>query len=383
MSSFSEHLKNKNKFDKNTVHHIGIFEGEGVGQELIPLTVKLLETLKNNSKRKIQLSYGDEIGSLAKKKYGVSLTQSNIDFIKSIFKKKGAVFCGPGGERFVYKLRKKFNLFCKFTPLQPFPSIHSAGTVKKEATDNVDIIAVRENMGGVYQGTTTSKITKKDGLTICHRFSYSEKQVTDIIEVAAKLAKKRLKLLHLVTKPGGVDGISQLWFNVAKKICAKEKVKLIHLEIDNSVYQLIANPKQFNVIVSPNMMGDILADCGSLLLRSRGLSYSCNFDQKGNGVYQTGHGAAYDIAGKNIVNPIGQFLSLGAMLKESFSWPMADELITQSIKMTLDQGFRTFDIHSKNSKKVSTTEFTKQTIKNLLLLINKSDKKSARSFYNS
>ena len=115
-------------------------------------------------------------------------------------------------------------------------------------------------------------------------------------------------------------------------------IALAELEIDNAVFQLIANPGQFDVVLSPNMFGDVLADCAALLLASRGLSYSGNFNDAGNAVYQTGHGAARDIAGKDVANPIGQILSLGMMLRESFCWPEADAALRQAVRETLKPG---------------------------------------------
>ncbi len=136
-------------------------------------------------------------------------------------------------------------------------------------------------------------------------------------------------------------------------------------EIDNAVYQLIANPGQFDVLVSPNMFGDVLADCASILLASRGLSYSGNFNDAGNGVFQTGHGAARDIAGMGIVNPIGQILTLGMMLRESFDWPEADAALRSAIRATLRDGKRTIEIATPGCEILGTAEFGAQVAYNL------------------
>ena len=120
--------------------------------------------------------------------------------------------------------------------------------------------------------------------------------------------------------------------------------------IDNATYQLIANARQFDVIVSPNMFGDVLADCGALLLGSRGMSFSGNFSAKGYAVYQTGHGAAHDIAGADVANPIGQINSLSMLLRESFAWPEAAKALETAVTTTLAQGYRTRDIATHDSK---------------------------------
>jgi 3-isopropylmalate dehydrogenase len=135
------------------------------------------------------------------------------------------------------------------------------------------------------------------------------------------------------------------------------------------VFQLIANPAQFDVVLSPNMFGDVLADCAALLLASRGLSYSGNFNDGGNAVYQTGHGAARDIAGKDVANPIGQILSLGMMLRESFCWPEADAALRQSVRETLRQGHCTGDIAMPGHQAVGTAEFGRRVQANLERLL--------------
>ncbi|MEP7316183.1 MAG: isocitrate/isopropylmalate family dehydrogenase, partial [Sphingomicrobium sp.] len=183
--------------------------------------------------------------------------------------------------------------------------------------------------------------------------------------VSMRLAKSRRNQVHVVLKPGGIPSISLLWRTCAEEMAADAGVALSELEIDNAVYQLIANPGQFDVLVSPNMFGDVLADCGSLLLASRGLSFSGNFNDRGNGVYQTGHGAARDIAGKDVANPIGQILSLGMMLRESFCWPEADAALRCAVRMTLAGGIATGDIAAAGSRIVGTRAFGAKVRANL------------------
>ena len=178
-----------------------------------------------------------------------------------------------------------------------------------------------------------------------------------ILGVAIRLAAARSGRVHVVLKPGGVPTISDLWRRCATDMAESAGVELFEQEIDNAVYQLIANPGQFDVLVSPNMFGDVLADCGSLLLASRGLSFSGNFNDAGNAVYQTGHGAARDIAGKGIANPIGQIFSLGIMLRESFDWPLADLHLRQAVRAVLRDGQCTGDIVTPGCEVLGTAGF--------------------------
>ncbi len=352
-------------FDPAQTHVVGIFRGEGIGPELVPAAMSILSILQEHTKRKFELREGGLIGSEAKKAHGKSLTEQTIEFVKEIFKSHGALFCGPGGERFVYELRREFDLFCKLTPLKPMSALIGTGPLKSEITTAADIVAVRENLGGLYQGEASTEFNEQDGTVVIHKFSYTERMVRRILEVAFNLAGERRNRLHVVTKSGGIQVISQLWSDCANEIAKNHSVELFEQEIDNAIYQLVANPSQYDVIVSPNMFGDVIADCGALLLGSRGLSYSGNFDSLGHGVYQTGHGAAYDIASKDLANPLGQILSLGMMLSESFNWPEAEQALLKAIDVTLQQGYRTRDIDVPGVKILGTRTYAKQIENNL------------------
>lgn len=345
------------RFDAGKVHHVGIFLGEGVGAEVVPVALALLEMLAGASPRRFELHRGGLIGLPAKAIHGRSLSDEAADFAAGIFENGGALFCGPGGDRFVYEIRQRFDLYCKFTPLKPMEELRAAGAVRPEVVAKADIVAIRENMGGIYQGVWEEEGSRGGGRIARHRFEYHEDMVRRIMGVALRLAASRRGKVHVVLKPGGIPSISSLWRDCATEMARDSGIELGELEIDNAVFQLIADPGQFDVLVSPNMFGDVLADCGSLLLASRGLSHSGNFNDRGNGVYQTGHGAARDIAGKDLANPIGQILSLGMMLRESFCWPEADSLLRQSVRAALRQGKCTADIVMPGCEVLGTAAF--------------------------
>ena len=355
-------------YDPARVHHIGVFLGEGVGPEVVPVAMSLLDVLGQASSRRFELHEGGLIGLPAKEIHGSSLSPEVTSFAGDIFDRGGALFCGPGGDRFVYEMRRQFDLYCKFTPIQPLVELRQAGQVRPEVVATADIIAIREGMGGIYQGSWEEVDIDGDRVAR-HRFEYRESMVRRIVDVAIKLASQRRGRIHVVLKPGGIPSISSMWRRIAQEMVAGTGIALAELEIDNAVFQLIANPGQFDVVLSPNMFGDVLADCAALLLASRGLSYSGNFNDAGHGVYQTGHGAARDIAGKDIANPIGQILSLGMMLRESFCWPEADAALRQAVRETLRQGKCTGDTTMPGHEAVGTVEFGRLVKANLERLL--------------
>ena len=363
----------RSAFNQTLTHVIGVLPGEGIGPEVIDITLDVLAVLAAHSSRCFDIRIGGPIGLIAQQQYGHSLTDEVIDFCSDSFSAGGAILCGPGGGRFVYDLRARFELYCKFTPLRPFRALQDAGALRPERTVGVDIVAVRENIGGLYFGSWGSEV-RPDGQSLAYQhFSYLEEDVDRILDVSLRLAGQRRNRLAVVTKPGGVPAISAIWEHRLRHLNEGKNVKTQILEVDNAVYQLIANAHEFDVIVSPNMFGDVLADCGALLLGSRGMSFSGNFGPAGRAVYQTGHGAARDLAGTDRANPLGQILSLAMMLRESFSWQKGAQLIEQAIEMTLTNGYRTSDISSPGCKLVGARELGRHVCDTLQDLVSASD----------
>lgn len=356
-------------FDTARPHVVGVLPGEGVGPEIVPIALDLLHTLREHSERTFDIRVGGEIGLSAKATHGASLSPAVTQFASRIFEAGGALFCGPGGERFVYDLRRRFDLFCKLTPLEPIAELEQAGVVRPEALASTDIVAVRENLGGVYQGEWNTEVDARGRVTATHSFRYTDETVRRILAVALPLAANRRRRLHLVLKAGGIPSISQLWWRCTQEMATGYDVEIKELEVDNAVYQLIANPRQFDVILSPNMFGDVLADCGALLLASRGLSFSGNFNDKGYAAYQTGHGAARDISGTDSANPIGQILSLGMMLRESFDWIAADVVLGKAVRHALRRGLRTRDIAEADTSVLGTRAFGREIQESLKSLL--------------
>lgn len=330
---------------------IGVLPGEGVGPEGTAIATEVLRVVASRWDLDFDIRLGGVIGMAAERAHGLPLTAQVVGFCESIFADAGAILCGPGGGRFVYDLRARFDLFCKFTPVRPLPALSDAGVLRPEAVAGVDLIVVRENASGVYFGEG-----RRTPETATHTFRYHREEVRRIVAVAIRLAQQRRRKLALVVKPAAVREVSELWRDVFDELTRGQALDLSCLEVDNANYQLIANARAFDVVVAPNLFGDILSDGAALLLGSRGMSYSGNFGAPGIAVYQTGHGAAHDLAGQDVANPIGQILSAALLLRESFGLDAPAAAIEAAVARTLAAGLRTADIAAAGLPAVGTRE---------------------------
>jgi 3-isopropylmalate dehydrogenase len=338
---------------ENTVNasnlEISVVRGEGVGPSVIDATIQVLEAAVKVSSLSLDFTYSPDFNGY---------DESARRFFQESFSLRRPVITGACGGRFVYDLRKDFELAYKFTPLVPEPSLADATIIRPERLVGVDILMVRDNLSGFYQGEFDAT---EDFETARQTAAYKKSDVVSLMQVTKAAAKARSGKLTVVTKPGGVPTISELWRQAALEVVDSE-LELEFLEVDNAAYQLVADPKRFDVVVAPNMFGDILGDTGSLLLASRGMSYSANFSFSGDAVYQTAHGAAHDLAGKNSANPIGQVLSAAWMLEREFGLTQIAQNIRLAIGEVLSEGFRTADVAAPGSKVLGTVELTEKII---------------------
>lgn len=333
---------------------VGILAGEGIGAEVVGAAREVLDRVRAKTQRPVEILVGGKIGRPALAECGAALSGAVIEFCDSVFARNGAILCGPGGGRFVYDLRAHFALYCKLTPVRHLPEIADASILRPERLRDVDLIVVRENAGGLYFGR--SEIVPGQDRAAIQDCAYRDSEVQRILRPALDLARRRRGRLALALKPDGIPAISTLWRENLEQLAAGTGVACHVLEVDNAAYQLIANPQEIDVIVAPNMFGDVLSDAASLLLGSRGMSFSGNFGPQRRAVYQTGHGAAHDLAGRNCANPVGQIYSLAMMLRESFRWRREASAIEAAIATVLGQGWRTPDIAAASSRVVGTRE---------------------------
>jgi 3-isopropylmalate dehydrogenase len=338
---------------------IGVLKGEGIGPEIIEPTLRVLDAALAEKSIRIRTCFGGSIGKIALRETGCILTDEVKEFCWNVFRQNGAVLCGPAGGRFVYELRSHFDLFCKIIPIRPLSKAADFGVLKPAAVQDVDIVVVRENVGGIYMGRWGEE-RHEDQTVASHAFEYRSNQVERILQVAFGLAQARRGKLTLVVKTEGMPTISRLWVQTFEEIASKSGVRTEVLEADNAAFQLVNAARDFDVVVTSNLLGDILGDLGALLLGSRGMSFSGNFGPGCRAVYQTAHGAAYNLAGIDAANPVGQICALVMLLRINFGlYDLADGIET-AVRQTLDAGWRTTDIASPGCMRVGTRELAER-----------------------
>jgi 3-isopropylmalate dehydrogenase len=344
---------------------IGVLEGSGIGPSVIQCSLEVLNAAASALNTSFEIRRGGLIGEDARKECGQWLPDKTVKFCAEIFGCGGAILSGPGAGRYVYDLRRQFDLYCKFVPVRPAPELAGAGALVPDHVEGVDVLIVRDNSSGVYQGRWSEQQTR-EGRLAEHSFSYTESAVRRIVEAAARAASHRRGMLHIIVKDGGVPSATALWRDVGATVAREHGVQAECMNVDLAAYELIRNPRRFDVIVAPNLFGDIIADIAGLLVASRGMTFSGNFDGRGNAVYQTNHGCAHDLAGRDEANPAGQILSLAMLLRESLAMPEAAALIEDSLTEVWRQGWRTADIAQPGCRTVGTRAFASQVAENIL-----------------
>ena len=349
---------------------IAILPGDGIGPEITKQAVDVLRAL-NVGAELIEA----QIGGAGYEKFGDPLPDSTLDLAV----KSDAVLLGAVGdwkydalprekrpERGLLRIRKELNLFANLRPAILYPELAGASSLKPEIVSNLDIMIVRELTGDIYfgqpRGIHENENGEREGI---NTMRYSESEIKRIAHVAFQIAMKRSKKLCSVDKANVLE-TTELWRQVMIDI-SKEypEVELTHMYVDNAAMQLIKNPKQFDVLVTGNIFGDILSDEASMLTGSIGMLPSASLDSNNKGMYEPSHGSAPDIAGKNIANPLATILSLAMMFRYTFNDEKNANKIESAVKKALSQGFRTVDIYSAGDKKVSCSEMGEAVIASL------------------
>ncbi len=344
---------------------IVILPGDGIGPEIIAEAVKVLD--KVDEKFNVGFKFEeDQIGGAAIDKYGVPLANSTLDLCHAA----DAVLMGAVGgpkwdeldssirpEKGLLKIRYEMGLFANLRPAILYPQLADASTLKAEVVSGLDILIVRELTGGIYFGEPRGIRLLDDGQRQGYNtYVYSEKEIERIGRNAFEMALKRNKKLCSVDKSNVLE-VTVLWREVMQSL-AKDypDVELTHMYVDNAAMQLVRAPKQFDVIVTGNMFGDILSDTAAMLTGSIGMLPSASLDKDGKGLYEPVHGSAPDIAGTGTANPIATILSAAMMLRYSLNLGEAADAIEKAVGSVLDSGLRSEDIYSAGKTKVSTSE---------------------------
>ena len=343
--------------------NILLLAGDGIGPEIMAQAVRVLETLKADG---LDVNWDNAlIGGCAVDATGVPFPPETLAKCLAA----DAVLLGAVGgpqydvlpreqrpERGLLAIRKEMQVFSNLRPAVVYPELVEASTLKPEVVAGLDIIIVRELVGDIYFGEPRG-IEMRNGERVgFNTMIYSESEIRRIAHSAFKTAQKRGKKLCSVDKMNVLE-CTQLWRDVVIEVSAEyPDVELSHMLVDNAAMQLVRNPKQFDVMVTGNMFGDILSDAASMLTGSIGMLPSASLDINGKGLYEPIHGSAPDIAGKNMANPLAMILSVAMMLRHSLNQVAAADRVDAAVKKVLAQGYRTGDIMTAGGKKVGTVE---------------------------
>ena len=340
-------------------YKIAVIKGDGIGPEIVNEAIKVLKVVAQ------KFNFGLEFEDYLMGGIAYDLTQNPLpdETIKGCLEADATLFGAIGGEKWdnlprelrpesgLLRLRKSLEVFANFRPAKVYDELVEASTLKPEVVQGVDILVVRELIGGIYFGTPKGRDKERGFNTMV----YSVEEVKRIAHTAFSAARKRNKKVCSVDKANVLD-VSQLWREVVSEV-AKEypDVELSHMYVDNAAMQLIRNPKQFDVILTGNLFGDILSDEASMLSGSIGLLPSASIGGKA-AIYEPIHGSAPDIAGLGIANPIATIASSAMLLRYSLGEIAAAEAIDNAIEAVLKEGFRTKDIANFGAKEICTCE---------------------------
>lgn len=342
-----------------------VLPGDGIGPEIVAQAERVLALVNDKFALGINIEKG-LVGGAAIDAHGSPLPEITLEKAKAC----DAVLLGAVGgpkwdsvdmsirpEKGLLGLRSNLNLFGNLRPAILYPQLADASSLKPELVAGLDLLIVRELTGGIYfgqpRGIRELENGEREGF---NTYKYSESEVRRIGRQAFEAAQKRGGKLCSVDKANVLEA-TVLWREVMDEL-AKDypDVELTHMYVDNAAMQLVRAPKQFDVMVTGNMFGDILSDCAAMLTGSIGMLPSASLDENGKGMYEPIHGSAPDIAGKGIANPLATILSVAMMLRYSFDEADAAQAIEDAVGKTLDQGYRTADIQSEGMNLVSTKQ---------------------------
>jgi len=344
--------------------NILILPGDGIGPEIVAEAVKVLNALKDRFGLDVSMDEG-LVGGAAYDAKGHPLPQETLDMAKAC----DAILLGAVGgykwesldisvrpEKGLLGLRSELALFANLRPAILYPQLADASSLKPEIVAGLDIMIVRELTGGIYfgqpRGIRELENGEKQGF---NTLVYAESEIERIVRVAGDIARKRNSRVCSVDKANVLE-CTELWREVAIRTMEKDyaDIELSHMYVDNAAMQLVKWPKQFDVMVTTNMFGDILSDCAAMLTGSIGMLPSASLDANSKGMYEPIHGSAPDIAGKGVANPLATIPSAAMMLRYTLDQDEMADKIEAAVNKVLDDGLRTPDIMSEGMQEVGT-----------------------------
>jgi len=369
-------------------YRITVLPGDGIGQEIVPQAVAVLESIGKKFGHRFEFQNAI-VGGTAIDQFGKPLPEETL----KLALEADAVLLGAVGgpkwegldysirpERALLGLREKLGLYANLRPAKLYPMLADASTLKREVIDGIDLLVVRELTGGIYFGKPRGVEKYEGGERGINTEVYTTPEIVRIAKVAFEVARKRRKKVMSVDKANVLEA-TELWRKVVTEVHkGYPDVTLTHMYVDNCAMQLIRNPKQFDVLVTTNLFGDILSDEAAMLTGSIGMLPSASMgerspqsagapktDGKGGlrGMYEPIHGSAPDIAGKDLANPIATILSAAMMLQYSFGLDKEAAAIEAAVVRVLEKGYRTADIYSEGTKKVGCVEMGRRILEEL------------------
>jgi 3-isopropylmalate dehydrogenase len=342
-----------------------VLPGDGIGPEVVAEAVKVLDRLRRDFGLAVEIESA-LVGGAAYDQQQNPLPEATL----SLAKQADAVLLGAVGgpkydklprevrpEKALLALRSKLELFANLRPAILYPQLASASSLKADVVAGLDILIVRELTGDIYFGEPRGVRTLEKGeRQAFNNMIYSESEIERVARVGFDAARKRGKKLCSVDKANVLE-VSGLWREVLGRV-AKDypDVSLTHMLVDNAAMQLVRAPKQFDVIVTGNLFGDILSDEAAMLTGSIGMLPSASLDSANKGMYEPIHGSAPDIAGKDMANPLATILSVAMLLRYTLNGPALAERVERAVASALDSGLRTGDIFTEGTKKVGTKQ---------------------------
>jgi 3-isopropylmalate dehydrogenase len=351
---------------------IAILPGDGIGPEIVAQAVKVMQALMREG-LPLELEEAP-IGGAGFDVAGDPLPEATLALARAA----DAVLLGAVGgpqydalprdkrpERGLLRIRKELNLFANLRPAVLYPELAAASTLRPEVVAGLDLMIVRELTGDVYFGQPRGIEVRNGERVGFNTMIYSESEIRRVAHVAFRIAQKRRRRLCSVEKANVLE-CSELWRQVMIEVSREyPDVELTHMYVDNAAMQLVRNPRQFDVIVTGNLFGDILSDEASMLTGSIGMLASASLDASNKGLYEPIHGSAPDIAGRDVANPLATILSVAMMLRYTLNQEEAAQRIEAAVKKVLAQGLRTADIYTEGMRKVSCSAMGDAVVANL------------------
>jgi 3-isopropylmalate dehydrogenase len=353
------------------VSRLLLLPGDGIGPEVMAEAVKLLECLRADFGVALEWDYG-LLGGAAIDAHGTPLPEETVRLARAA---DAILLVAVGGpkwdtgpahlrpERGLLGLRQALGLYANLRPALLFPALAAASTLKDEVVAGLDILIIRELTGGIYFGEPRGVETLPDGRRVGRNtMVYDDAEITRIARVGFESARRRGRRLCSVDKANVLES-SQLWREVVTALAGEyPDVALSHMYVDNAAMQLVRAPKQFDVVVTENLFGDILSDCAAMLTGSIGMLPSASLNESGRGLYEPVHGSAPDIAGQGKANPLATVLSIALALRHSLGQAELATRLESAVSRVLESGLRTGDIARAGETPVSTAVMTQAVI---------------------